>query len=119
MTRKYDNLPLIEAAIPQLELLYILRNRYEILSYLQSYPFLTAFLLEAATRIGRYFEKSSLSLEVLPDRESRGTKYLMLYIGTDLDADSAVDRLKRLDAEWWLDTIPTVKGKLSIDVEFQ
>ena len=100
---------------------YTVRDQSGVRHILRRYPFLPAVLAEALERIPRYFPGSPLSLWVMSDPErdtGDDTDELILSIETSLDAPEAMERRARLADEWWLDALPTTKGRLSIDVEF-
>lgn len=102
-----------------LEQLYVFRKRMEVLRFLDVHPFLVPLLLEAYTKIGKYFGPyPQVFLEVISDPEATDDRQLFAFIGTRLSPDEALDGLERFDEEWWLDTLDEAQGELCIDVEF-
>jgi hypothetical protein len=75
-------------------------------------------LREAAPVVAAYFPGSPLRLRLVTDPESAGRRQLFLLILTSLPAGEALERLDRLDGEWWLKCTGDAGGRLSIDIEF-
>jgi len=100
-----------------IERLYTLRERAEVLGFLERHPFLVSLLLEAYGQIGNYFPGSQIFLEVLTDPEAFNDYQLIASIATNLGPDEAIDMLEQFDENWWLDALDRAQGKLCIDVE--
>lgn len=61
--------PISQAHIETLEQFYTLREKPEILQFLEKYPFLVPPLLEAPDKIRKHFPDEQLFLQVVPDPE--------------------------------------------------
>jgi len=110
-------IPRIEIRL--LERLYIFREPKEVSRFLEDNPFLILLLLETYGQIERYFGPyPQVFLEIVTDPEASDNHELFALIYTSLTPDDALDRLDRLDRDWWLDASRTSQGKLCIDVEF-
>ncbi|CBN54136.1 MULTISPECIES: hypothetical protein [Kamptonema] len=105
--------------IEQIEKLYTLRNRSEVLKFIEEYPFLIPVLLEAPDEIRYYFPSDALILDMAIDPESSSTDddKLVLLIATDIDADESVDRLWELDNAWWLNASRRSQHKMFTNLE--
>lgn len=105
--------------IEQIEKLYTVRNRSEVLKFIEEYPFLIPVLLEAPDKIGYYFPGDALILDMAIDPESSSTDddKLVLLIATDIDADESVDRLWELDKAWWLNASRRSQHKMFTNLE--
>lgn len=105
--------------IEQIEKFYTLRNRDEVLKFIEEYPFLIPVLLEAPDKISAYFPGDSLVLDMAIDPESSSADddRLVLLIATDIDADESVDRLLELDRAWWLNAARLSQHKMFTDLE--
>lgn len=101
----------------RLQALYTFREPAKVTRFLEQYPFLIPLLLEAPEQIRIYFPGSPLFLQYLPDPEI-DYPLLVLYVGTNLEPEEAVERLDQLD-DWWVEVPNRDRGKLCIDVEFE
>jgi len=122
MTGQISTTPIVsiaQAEIEQIEKLYTLRNRLEVLKFIEESPFLIPVLLEAPDKIRDYFPGDSLILDLAIDPESSSTDddKLVLLIATDIDADESVDRLWELDKAWWLNASQRSQHKMFTNLE--
>ena len=102
-----------------LEKLYTYRRPMEVKGYIKAYPFLVPLLVEAYDKIGEYFGSNpAVVLEVVTDPEADDDRELFAFIQTNCAPEEALDRLNRLDQEWWLDASDRSEGKLCIHTEF-
>lgn len=108
-----------QAEIELLNRWYTLRERAEVLWFLERYPFLVSLLLEAYGKIGDYFPYSQMFLEVVTDPEAINDHQLVIFIATNFDPDEADDRFERFDEDWWLDALDWAQGMLCINLEFR
>jgi hypothetical protein len=76
-------------------------------------------LVEAYDNIEAFFPSAELILEVVTDPEAKRDKELVVFIHTSLTPDEALDKLERLDRNWWLDASLDAGGKLCIHLEFE
>jgi len=108
-----------EPALQSLRQLYIFRRPEEVYGFLKTHPLLIPLLLEAHNKIVQYFGPSpEVVLEVVTDPEAMDDRELFAFIRTGLPPDEALNKLDRLDKEWWLDEADRAEGELCIDVEF-
>ena len=102
-----------------LEKLYTYRRSDEVKGYIKAYPFLAPLLVEAHDKIQEYFgPQSEVVLEVVTDPEADDERELFAFIQTNLTPEEVVNKLNRLDQEWWLDASVRSEGKLCIHTEF-
>ncbi|HEY9634603.1 MAG TPA: hypothetical protein V6D14_14415 [Coleofasciculaceae cyanobacterium] len=94
--------PISKAHIETLERFYTLRERPEILPFLEKFPFLVPPLLEAPDKIRQHFPDAKLFLQVVDDPEIIDYVHLVLSILTKIDPDDAVSKLNQVDKEWEL-----------------
>jgi hypothetical protein len=88
-------------------------------AFLNSNAFLILLLREAHNKIKSHFGfDTEIGLEVFTDPESDDGQKLFALIFTALPVDEALERLERLDQEWWLDAITRAKERLNLDVEY-
>lgn len=97
---------------------YAFRDSKAVISYLVNHSSLIPLLLEAYGKIPNYFPHSQVFLQIVTDPEMIDDEQLVIYIGTDLAPDKAVDRLEALDENWWLDASLETDGELCIHLEF-
>jgi hypothetical protein len=110
----------IEPAIQSLKRLYAFRRPEEVSQFLKAHPFLVSLAIEAHDKIGDYFGlQTTVILEVVTDPEAIGDRELFAFIQTSLTSQEALDRLDRLDQEWWLDAADRSEGKLCFHVEYE
>jgi predicted HTH domain antitoxin len=110
--------PLETDAGEGLEERYVFRDS-QVRPFLQAYPHLTEFLLEASPYLQKHFGTTPhVELEVIRDPEIGLTGELIAYILTPLSVDEAQARLDRLDDEWLLDELDRVDGLLNFSLEF-
>ena len=106
-------------SIQALERQYVFKDRDEVIGFLEGHPFLVALLVEAYSKIERYFpEYPQVFLEVLTDPEVPDDIQLVASIKTALSPDKALERLDSFDREWWLQSMDRAKGELCVHVEF-
>jgi len=98
---------------------YTFRNLFKVTEFIKNNPFLIPLLLDAEKNIGKYFLNNELFLEIVHDVEDPDFEELMIFIRTNLPPKEALDKLDRIDEEWWLDASLESKGKLNINIEFE
>jgi len=99
---------------------YEIRKYNSVVEFVNRNPFLKNILPEVYEKISEYFGPhtgAALELFVPPYSEAE-TSELFALIQTNLEVDESVDRLKKLDEEWWIDALPRAQCCLSIDVEY-
>ncbi len=109
---------LAQADVQRMEELYYIKDRAEVLAYIEKYSFLMPLLLEAPEKIKNFFPASELFLKVVIDREEPDWVELAIYINVSCVGKEAHEKLTRLDEEWWLDASDQAKSKLFINLEF-
>jgi len=110
----YPTLELLEV-----ERIYTLRRRSEVIEFLVDNSFLFTLLHEVYEKVRDYFVESvEVILEVVTDLEAEMHQELGVFIRTNLSPNEAIRCLEKFDDEWWLDTPATALKKLCIDVEF-
>lgn len=102
-----------------LEREYVFKDHREVKEYIEINPFLIPLLFEAYGKIKLYFESyPQVFLEVVTDPEVPDDIKLVAFIRTCMEPKEALDRLDRLDREWWLQAMERAQGKLCIHLEF-
>lgn len=98
---------------------YAFRRPAEVEAFLNAYPDRIPVLIEAAEVIPRYFGADApLVLEVFIDPEdSDPAPELFALVRTHLATPDALDRLDRLDDEWWTRRSPSGPGVIVVDIE--
>jgi hypothetical protein len=106
-------------ALDRLTARYAFRRPEEVVAYLRRYPHLVPVLFEAAEVIPRYFGADApLALEVFVDPEDElECRELFAIVQTALGSAEALDRLDRLDEDWWTMASPDGPGTLVVDIE--
>ena len=101
----------------ELQELYEYRNSDAVVRYLQSHPQLINFLQESHYYLLKHFESTSkFALEVIHDPEAQHQQ-LIVYINTPMSVDEALNRLDKLDTEWFLDHINSVGHLINFNLE--
>jgi hypothetical protein len=97
--------------------LYEYRNSDEVTHYLQSYPALINFLQESYRHLLKQFgATATYALEVVRDPEAQ-YKQVVVYINTSLPVDAALNRLDRLDHEWFLGHVKSIGHLINFNLE--
>lgn len=102
-----------------LERQYTLRERGEVLQFLEKHPYLVELLLEAYGKIEAYFLRSEVFLEVAHDPEASDGDELVASIATTLKPKEAMQSLNQFDDDWWLSASDASEGRLCIRLEFK
>ncbi|HED03519.1 MAG TPA: hypothetical protein ENI60_01985 [Candidatus Fraserbacteria bacterium] len=109
----------LNTPLEQLATSYQIENPPEVEAFLKDYSFLIPLLREAAPQVRLIFGTDvRLTLQVVHDPEVAGESELTIYICTNLPVDEAMDKLSRLDEEWFLDQLHCTHGKLNLDIQF-
>src|SRR5882672_3201427 len=112
-----EGAPQQQFLLGQLDDLYQFRNQGEVKDYLRRCDYVIDVLLEAPEQIkSRFGRDAQIVLEVITDPED-GDRKLFAFILTPLAVEEAMDRLEKLDEEWWLDASERAEGQLIVDVE--
>lgn len=110
----------LDFQIQLLDQLYILRERAEVIRFIEERPFLAPLLLEAHGEIAKFFGPyPHVFLEIVTDPEAARARQLVAFVSTPLSPDEALDRLARLDEGWWLEALERAAGNLCITLEFE
>lgn len=104
----------IKNEVDKVKDLYNFVDESKVLLFIAEHIFLTDILLEAYHQIHKYFSGSQIVLEL----DKYGYERIWVRIKTELDADKAFDRLKKLDYNWWIDISPRIEDKMMIDIDF-
>ena len=112
------NVSLEGVDVRRLQELYTFVNGEEIVGFLRASPFLAPLLVDAEQAARRHFPEAGLRLDIATDPEIAGATHLVLSITQAGSVDRALDRLRRLDDDWWLDQMHRARGKLVITLAF-
>lgn len=114
-----NNILTQEAELSAIKSFYQLRKDSEVTQFLEEHPFLISLLIELYDKIRYYFDSDTeMILDLVTDPEAEVDRVLFALIRTKLPSSRALDRLDRLDDEWWLENLHHAEGKLCIDVDF-
>jgi hypothetical protein len=110
----------VDAALDRLRERYTFRDPDAVTAYLREFPELIPILFEATTVVPCYFGSGvPLALEIFVDPESEDEiRWLYAVAQVAFSPDEALERMDRLDEEWWLDRSPDGPGVLVLDFEF-
>lgn len=89
----------------------------EVERMVHSNPFLEQILRAAPGEIAaRFGESTAIELGVFADPDDDGDAQLVLTVRSDLDPETALARLHRVEDEWWLGAMVVANLLLTIDV---
>jgi hypothetical protein len=111
-----ENILSTDEEIRALEKLYTFVKEEEIFDFLSKNPEIISFLRKAFSEIFKEFSDVQLKLEVVLLPEDK--KELILYIVTELEPESAIDKLLKLNRTWWYRVSDEIKEKICIDLEY-
>jgi hypothetical protein len=99
---------------------YSFRDKKTVLQFLQKDPLLVTLLLEAPKHIQKYFPGTSKPiLEVIVDIENEQDVNLAVCIPISIEPEEAIQRLKNLSMDWWLNAKSKTQGAVYLDLEYQ
>lgn len=100
--------------------IYQFNDPQPVSGFLRRHPFLVNLLIDAWPRIQSCFgSDAQAALELFKDPEEvNGEGKLFVLVQTSLPANEALNRLEKLDQDWWLDATARSQGRLNIDVEY-
>jgi hypothetical protein len=109
--------PTVSPPVDAIERLFLVDHPDDIRTFIAARPHLISILHEASERIPDSFPPmTKVSLDLVGHPESGSRPELVLRIQTSLPMAEALDRLDRLDEEWWLDTLPVAQGDMTLVV---
>src|SRR5574341_1543779 len=98
---------------------YVIRDEDKILTFLNRHPQLSILLVEAFDRIHDLFGPNpTVELELVHDPDDDNWTQLFGFIWTDLPVEEALDRLHKLDKNWFLEIVNQTDGRLNFDLSF-
>ena len=97
----------------ELERFYTLKNPKEINEFLLDNESLFEILFEAPEQVLRVFGKTPLLLELHRDPEE-GWDELFVIIKSPFSVEESIRREDRLGEKWFLEKMPSTKGKLNV-----
>lgn len=121
---QYDSLRQIldvisSSHLRQLERFYTFPDGSAVHHFLQTYPHLTEFLLEAYPLLREHFGSDlQVVLEIVSDPETADAHELVAQICTSLPVEEALARLDRFDQEWFLGQVARVGGVFNVNLTF-
>jgi hypothetical protein len=108
---------LVSPDIEDLSKLYDFREPAEVEEFLRRNPRVTALLRIARPEIDRYFGAHAVRVDLDFDPYDP-PDILFATIQCDLDADSALNRLREFERQWWANASYASQLPLNIDVGF-
>jgi len=113
-----DMPPEFSQAISNLHKAFEFRDKEAVLSFLKQNPLLALVASDAPRNIARFFDDHpALILQVVPDSEEPDFGRLYVFIRTERPVEEAITRLRELDMAWWLHVDPSIRRKMSVDIE--
>jgi hypothetical protein len=99
---------------------YALKDRDQVLAFLDTYPFLIQVLVDIYFQAPRYFSQSQLTMKVVsdPEEEDSQESHMVVRIVTHLPPEEAVSKLRAFQNGWWIGSLDRAQDKLSIGLEF-
>ena len=98
---------------------YEAREWGEVLAFLESFPFLTDVLVEAADHLQNLFgPESTFTLQLERDPETGSTELFGL-VKTNLPPQEALQRLAQFDETWLLNQQETIRGLFNVDIAYE
>lgn len=94
-----------------------IKNKVKVEKFLKEHPTVIGILKETPDIVEKYFEEADLVLELFQSREE-DYKELFLNIFTDLDVDSALEKLDKIDQNWLTPKVNEKTTKFNLDVSF-
>lgn len=120
LAHEFEEVKLLYAdTLEKLRQNYTFRQEDEVVAFLKEHPSLHPVLQEAPDRIHEFFPDSQLFLEIYFDPELDDEYQLILGVPITLEAEKAIDQMKKLRRDWWLDQPFEARRKICIDTEFQ
>lgn len=95
-----------------------IKNKVKVEKFLKEHPTVIGILKETPDIIEKYFEEADLVLELFQSREE-DYKELFLNIFTDLDLDSALEKLDKIDQNWLIPVVNKETVYFNLDVKFK
>lgn len=94
-----------------------INNRVKVESFLKEHSTVVEVLKETPDIIEEYFEEADLVLELFQSREE-DYEELFLDIFTDLEVDSALEKLDKIDQNWLIPEVNKKTTNFNLDVSF-
>jgi hypothetical protein len=96
---------------------FIFRNQDRIFEFIKYQLDLLTLLVEARSKLIKYFRVAQFILEVIADPDEPDDTQLVMFVRTGLSPEEALTALAHFDEEWWADALPRAKNKLTIHLE--
>jgi hypothetical protein len=120
MARVYSKPTLMEKSEDVTAQMSLLKEHFEIAEeakvaeFLQEYPFLTDYAVEAKARLAKLYRDAEFTLEVLIDPEDYDGSTFEVLVNTSLTPDQARAIFDQFAEDWWMDASIEAQGKLVI-----
>lgn len=115
MTITQDFLTKTEA----LKQFYFFDKPEKVIEYLEENPFLIPLLIEAHSKIAKYFPNAPLYLEVYTFQNTGNNSKLFLEIVPSCEPEEAGEMLETFGDDWWLAASEAAQNKLEIMIEYR
>ncbi len=117
VSERYSKSPLTEIKEP-----YILKNKAEVLTFLESNSLLVQILEEMSPTLKLYFPDSRLFLELITDPDALDELHLAVFIATSLPINEAIGKYDQFFKDYWLKVVKSLprefRDKVTVDLEF-
>ncbi|MCK8823833.1 hypothetical protein [Fuchsiella alkaliacetigena] len=95
---------------------YDIRNWQEVGEFLVEHPYLQDVLFEAKDKIQEYFGDTKIVLTKEVDPEISDLTCLYAYIHASIPFDEALEKVKQIEYEWYIENMDRINGRFFIDV---
>ena len=109
----------VNSDLELLHYFYEINDLIELENFIIENDFLTISTIDAVDEIEKFFGKVNLSLKILKIYEESYFEQLQICIETNRSIEDSLALLDKFDNDWWLEQLPIVKDKLSIDVIYK
>jgi hypothetical protein len=102
-----------------LNYMYALKNAGEIRCTIEKHNYLTSLLDDAYEDIRKEFPCEKISLEIYSDPAYPTEKEVLISILTSMSPDEAINRLDRVDDDWWINNLGEPYINTCLKLEYQ
>jgi hypothetical protein len=118
MAKVYPNPTILEenitSQIQRLKAHFEIVEEAKVAGFLQEYPFLTDYALEAKARLAELYQNADFALEVLIDPEDYDGSTLDMWVITHLEYKEARAIYNNFLETWWIDAFSNAQGKINV-----
>ena len=109
----------LEESLHQIEQWYRLPAPESVRRFIRQHVALASLLVEAIDPLTQFFGPAPrVSLRLVSDPEVEDWDELFAYIQVSVSPEEALERLRKLDEEWFLDRLDRAAGQFNFNLEF-